>query len=282
MMNHPIRALMSLLFLAALAAAPAVQAAGPIKKGLAEAHQEAKAIDQAISDYMLRLDGMRTTVNQTGGAAMAGTDQLYLYVLTKLGKEGKTIKEVSNDPISSIADSQITDFLNGIESLGNDAVTSIEKYKNFVATDGAAFVERIEALQEKLKNIEELINAGGSAWVKTKKYKEKVKAQGKDLNTLQGQVEKMKTTLQEAHMIGVPSAAKTLKVLPKGSDTLGKLEELASRGTKGTLKDYAKFEGELGKTSRKMRDYMGDFDKQLKNLEEMVETAEAIEKENND
>jgi hypothetical protein len=250
--------------------APAVFA-GELKTALADAAQKAAALDTAIdefSDYSVQY--AVDASNKTGIAVEAG-NFTYEYIQLRLKKDGKKLEDVKDDPIESIADSNLKAQ---ITSLNEYVPTGIEASTEWYSRYNPLVAGHAD-LKKDLAALTKAINKRKAKWLKSDKYKKKIEDQEKSLQNLKSELDVAEEKILDLKkMLPLPKELEKIKI--ELSDPIGKVEGMVTKIFSGLFKSYLK-ELEQGKqvstTLRKT-----DFLAEIKMIKEMIDDADELEK----
>lgn len=251
--------------------------AGELKTALAAAEKKAEALDKSVDSFAGEAEKMVSNTWQMVQTGSGGVDELYLYVSEKLKKDGKTWDGVKNDPIQSVSDGNVQKFMQGIAEFQTQAIASSDQWK----TTGTGLQQELDALQEDLEKVNKALEKRKGKLLKSKKYKDKLKAQELALGDLLQKTNTIEAALKDlrSDANSPPSANQikaTLEIKP--ADPLSKLDNMAAISVKSLVKQYSNVKSSGEKSVRKFRE-AGDFSGELKLIKEMVKDAEDMEKE---
>jgi len=246
---------------------------------LTTAKEQIQATDKLLGKFVDRVtvgSGQAQTLAQM---VEMGGNELYLYVVEKLKKQGKTINDVAKEPISSIADGTINDFITSINQYREAVIPILDKWYLELNEIRAG----IDNAQASLGEIQATINKRKKAWFKSDKEKDKLAKGEAAMTGLLERLAGMETSLQKYEEIPVEKSTTLNRIFDiKPSDPIEKLIFVGSTDFKATVKnlkrniDAGVYQARTVKEMRK--EGLKDMKVELDLIRQMIDETENKEK----
>ncbi|MCL4201553.1 MAG: hypothetical protein KJ000_03610 [Pirellulaceae bacterium] len=248
---------------------------GKLKTSLENAGKLVKNMDKSIAGQVRKLAAFTKDTDAWVRSGSAGIDELYLYLSEKLKRKGVTFKSVENDTIKDHLDSNVANYLKGIEFTVRSAA---DFSASFDTLAGDESVDRdLAALDTMLDDIADQIRKKRKKLLQSKKYKAKIAVYDKTLQELKDQVAASKRSLKQMRKDKPPSPAKVRQLISiTEANTLRDLAVALTRKNEGLYKVYNSLVLNLNQTANEMRQH-SEFAGHIKVLNDMIDQAEEMD-----
>jgi hypothetical protein len=250
---------------------------GKLRTSLTNAATLVKNVVKSVDREVKKLQALTSDTDAWVRSGSAGIDELCLYLSEKLKKKGIAYKSAENDLIKVHADSNVANYLKGIEftvQAASDFSARFEAIAGDQGLDGD-----LAALDKALKDVADQIRKKQKKLLQSKKYKAKIAGYTKTLQDLQADVVKSCNDLKRMRKDKPPSPAKVRQILSITEESSLKDVAIAlTRKNEALYKVYNSLVLNLNQTANEMRQH-AEFAGQMKVLQEMIAEAEEMDKE---
>ena len=170
---------------------------GKLRTSLTNAATLVKNVAKSVESEAKKLQALTSDTDAWVRSGSAGIDELCLYLSEKLKKKGVTYKSVENDLIKDHTDSNVANYLKGIEFTIQSASDFSARFETIAADQGLD--SDLAALDKLLKDVADQIRKKQKKLLQSKKYKAKIAGYMKTLQDLQAEVVKSTNSLKQMH-----------------------------------------------------------------------------------
>ena len=218
---------------------------------------------------------LATSASDASQMVTQGYGVLYQYVFEKYKKKGDSIGAHTGDALSTLNDATVSAFIKGIEKQRPVAIKTIGQRQDLINGGVKSLIASLDAVTTKAGEISGVIAKKKTRWLKSKKFKDKMKGYEAQLEATSKTAWDLKSELKTMIQgFKAPNDDVYTKPITE-STTVG---ELTARTNKIDRTMIASFNAAVDQGARRIRE-RNHFSTQVANIRKWVGEADEMEAE---
>jgi DNA-binding transcriptional regulator GbsR (MarR family) len=215
-------------------------------------------------------------INQIGGTADEGWNQLYLQVASKFEDQKTTVEANLKTPLKDIADSSMVSTIKGIETFRQSLFKACDKFSEIYDAGIGQIKKDLDTAEEQCAALRAIANKKKSKWLASAKYKDKIKGYLEVIDSVEQIIKDQK---KEIASIKNFDRGWALKQFPqaKVTMTVAEIKDRAGMGAVASVKAYL---GNLNNVNSQIRGMRGEYKVmagQMSSIKKWAEDADELE-----
>jgi hypothetical protein len=219
----------------------------------------------------------KTKVEQLSQTAFEGYNLIFMHLTNKFKSSGSTVAANSSKKLSEVIDPELAKYVKGVETWRKDMLAVTTKYSKTYDQGLAAISSDLIKASGEAKKLRAIAKKKQKNWLKSPKYKAKIKGYVKAIDEVEGLIKSQTQQLSQAKGLAKKVDWINKWFLIKASMTVGDFASRADMGTQGIMKTYLAEQDKADQYVRKWRDEYKGMAGQLATMKKWTEDADDME-----
>lgn len=168
---------------------------GKLRDSLTALNTLVEGVSKTGNNAIDEVTGASTNVKSCLERTFGGYEVLAMYLKQKALKEKKDVKAWNDDPIKQHLDSEIADYIRGIEMARGDAVKAYTNWEHIRKLRGDAVNADLDRVNAVAALVEKTIEIKRAKWLQTKDYKNKIDGYAQTLKDIKLRSERLRSNV---------------------------------------------------------------------------------------
>jgi len=215
-------------------------------------------------------------VNQLGGTADEGWNQLYIQLVSKFEDEGTTVEDNKGKTMKQVLDKSFGETIKGIESYRQDMFRACAKFTTVYESGLGQMMANLAKAEEEAKSLRAIAVKKKAKWLASAKYKDKIRGYLEVIDSVDKIIASQKKQLATIKTYDQAWATKNFPAF-RLAMTVADVKDRASMGTAASVKAYL---GNLNGVNNEIRGLRGEYKTmagQMASIKAMAADADDLE-----